>query len=103
MLRAGAILCGNFSLGTREYGPPGAQKGLLGVVAATCGEQAVTGLQAHRTSRHDAVRRRGRQGRLSVRVVGVAEVAEHRHARLVAPGKQLDCSRMSAARMTPLR
>ena len=100
MLRAGAILCGNFSLGTREYGPPGAQKGLLGVCG---GEQAVRGLHAHGTSRHDAVRRRGRQGRLSVRVVGVAEVAEHRHARLVAPGKQLDCSRMSAARMTPLR
>ena len=79
------------------------KKAFWAFVAATRGEQAVRGLHAHGTSRHDAVRRRGRQGRLSVRVVGVAEVAEHRHARLVAPGKQLDCCRMSAARMTPLR
>ena len=79
------------------------KKAFWAFVAATCGEQAVRGLHAHRTSLHATIHRRGRQGRLSVRVVGVAEVAEHRHARLVAPGKQLDCCRMSAARMTPLR
>ena len=79
------------------------KKAIWAFVAATCGEQAVRGLHEHRTSLHATIHRRGRQGRLSVRVVGVAEVAEHRHARLVAPGKQLDCSRMSAARMTPLR
>ena len=79
------------------------KKAFWAFVAATCGEQAVRGLHEHRTSLHATIHRRGRQGRLSVHVVGVAEVAEHRHARLVAPGKQLDCSRMSAARMTPLR
>ena len=103
MLRAGAILCGNFSLGTREDGPLGARKRILGVCGGDVRRTSRQKASRPLTLLHATVHRRGRQGRLSVRVVGVAEVAEHRHARLVAPGKQLDCCRMSAARMTPLR
>ena len=51
------------------------QNASLAFAAATCGEQAARGLHAHRTSLHATIHRRGRQGRLSVRVVGVAEVA----------------------------